>query len=277
MCYNTRIMNALTMESESRAGEQVAVTPTLEQQLEANGFEAFWQDVAESGFQLIPQKQLETERKAALEREKAFYTKVSDAAMLMAGRQSGKVTLLFDVDMTLRDPDAGTIRPAFPLVINDLTQTLGDRLEVGLVTEIMRSYLEKELGAHLLAGVTGRVNPAYLISSGSEERDAQPNLKALREPEDTNDNKALLASVAGIIRPDLKESIEQGEDVPTGWFDMKLPILQHLVDKDSDRGFVIVDDLPYVNSIDSQSDRIHGVCVATEMQNLIRLKAAATA
>lgn len=167
----------------------------------------------------------------ALHREMAFFAKVYSAGMAMSSHFPGKVTMLFDIDNTLREPGADMVRPAFTLAINLLDQELGERLEVGLLTTIPLVALDTKLGGPgYLESVRSKLNTEYFICSGEYElggADASPL---------------------------------------DGWAN-KTKIVKDLAAKHTDRAFVLVDDLKSTDEGLHDNPRVLGVAVTTEIHN----------
>src|SRR5687767_13754957 len=98
----------------------------------------------------------------------------------MAERQDGPILVLFDVDMTIRDPETGAIRPAFGLLINDLNQMYGERVRKGLMYQVVRTQRDKEQAERYLpAGITDAVDQEEFFGSGNASIQADPILEAL--------------------------------------------------------------------------------------------------
>lgn len=199
-----------------------------------------------------------------LERERAFFTKVFMAATEMAERQTGPVTLLFDVDYTVVQNDSRTVRPAFALVIRELSNILGDRLELGILSTRTREgsgelELDDPIGRTPIAG--DKLNPDFLFSSLDLER-SDPSVRSLVYG---NNTIAQIEAAKDVLDPEVIEAIKSGELSTESFYDSKLLVLQGLVSGRPDRAFVLVDDLPVADVLKSKSPNIGGVRVNAEI------------
>ena len=209
---------------------------------------------------------VESSRPEAIDKEKRFFTKIYDAAMTMAERSDGTVTLLFDVDETIVDGPFNNpvVRPAFPAVIKELGETLGDRLEVGLLTTRRQDMLEMELeDPQFLGDVMTHVNPDFVMSSRQFEKD-YPVFEDLIH---NNDDEMKIALTEDIVDPEVIEATRNGIVPAHKWYHTKLAMVQELVNRFPDRSFVLIDDLISAGVIRDDHDRAAGVHVYDEMQN----------
>jgi hypothetical protein len=244
----------------------------------SNGFDDFFEAI-NAGTEFASPEEKSTARTEALERELSFIQKVTDAADEMAKRHDGSIVMLFDVDESLRhvDPEgtaSNMVRPAFLVAANGIREQLGDRLEIGLLTTRPQASLNQELSdPKVLSGVEDMINPTLLISSRDAELNS-PWLQYLQKCEDAGDTEALLGAVRSVIAPEFTEQAKNGEVNSTYWFDLKLAIVDHLVEAYPDKAFVVIDDRPFVEAIDPDSSRVIGVSVASEIQDDFRREAA---
>ena len=198
-----------------------------------------------------------------LTREKAFFTKIFVAALNMADAQSGPVNLLFDVDYTIAHHDARLARPAFGLVVRELDNILGDRLQVGLLTTRSNKgeegmTLDSELHhPTYTAGLTHKLNPDLLISSLDLERSD----RSIYDLVHGTDTAAKLAAVKDVLDPRAVKAVRQGQIDVNDFFDTKLIVLQELSETHPDQAFVVIDDLPLASAVRHDSSSVKGVRV----------------
>jgi hypothetical protein len=199
-----------------------------------------------------------------LRREKAFFTKVFMAAIEMAEIQPEPVTLLFDVDWTLTHYEDLVARPAFALVIRELDNILGDRLEVGLLTTKGAESIESEpYHPTYTKGVSHKLNTNFLISSGDLERDNK--LSAFDSLLEGKDTLAQIEAAQDVLDPNIVESIRSATGNTAELYDVKLGILHELTVLYPDRAFILIDDLPFTDSIRRDSSKVKGVRVREEV------------
>lgn len=195
-----------------------------------------------------------------VEQENRFASKVIEAALDLAARHPGTITVLADVDETIAEGST-LIRPAFPFALNQLQEILGDRIEAGLLTTNSQDVIEERASIYF-EGVKARVNPGFIISSGTYERE-RPELRKLLG---TNDVETKMKMVDEIIDPEIIRATLAGE-YSDRWFDPKLVVLQATVQANRGRAFLYIDDYAYPAILRKDHPQLSGVWVAGEMQN----------
>lgn len=236
-------------------------------------FEAFWNELPE----YLTGRQSDEEKRKALEREVVFVDKVYSAVTQLAETRDGPITILFDVDETLVKDEYGEddqvttyVRPGFGVLMQAIDSTLGDRVDIGLLTSRAQSHLDEEIASpSYTQAVSGKINPDFVISS----RDGHllTGHEALQDaPRSMTAGEELLSlnAIRRIIDPRLASDVEADDwsaiakRVNRGyWYDTKLAILQHLAQEHPERGFVFVDDLPFPAAIDPEHSQVRGVTV----------------
>lgn len=202
----------------------------------------YWRSTVRDEFDKpLTQEEEAAELDKALDREMSFFAKVYGAATYMAERFPGTVTLLFDIDNTLREPGENLARPAFKLAVNLLGERLGPRLEVGLLTTIPLGGLEMERGGPVyLDGVRQSLNTDFFFCSGEYELEGGPT------------------------------------DALAGW-NNKGQIVDDLARKHPEHSFVLIDDLKAKHMTQPTSPRAIHVAVTAEIHNDLWRQAAMTA
>lgn len=207
-------------------------------------------------------------------KEARFFTKVHDAAIEIAERRGGKVTLLADKDFATVEKlgEEWVMRPAFPIAVDVLTEELGqddngeERLEVGsLTTRGMAEYREGAPLPGYMSKFAASVNRDFLLSSRELEQ-AEPQIDQYRRWKGTIEEK--LALVDRIVDPRIIEATRNGNLDIHNWFDTKLIILQRLVESEEnfDRSFVYIED--FIGAEVINHPQIAGVHVFREQQNI---------
>lgn len=210
-----------------------------------DSFREYWLSFAYKDTGMTPGEDvLELEFKDALAREMGFYAKVYGAVEAMAGSQEGTITALFDVDHTIREEGDDKVRPAFTLVIKDLAEKFGPRLELGLLTAIELHQLDAEHnGPAYLGEARDKINPRFIISSIIQKNipDVVGNHGIIRTVKEWGDKNAMLLDIAR---------------------------------QNPDRLFVYFDNLRSADKVNGMNPRVRGVCVAEEAhEDIIRLAA----
>jgi hypothetical protein len=160
---------------------------------------------------------LNAEVDRALAREMSFFAKVYNGVMTVSNRGYEKVAVLFDTDKTIRDAGfladgqgAQLARPAFPLVINVLSEKLGSRFEFGLLTTIPAHGLNPEDSLKWLSDVEEKVNPQLIISSTNYF-----NPRTTKEdPVEQDDKSAIIIDLAS-RRQNSNTAILLVDDIPS--------------------------------------------------------------
>jgi hypothetical protein len=214
-------------------------------------------------------------RREFIEREMAFVDQVLTATTELAESRTGPITILFDVDDTIARNVYGEgneittyVRPGLTILMERLEESVGDRLDVGLLTSRAESHLVQEMASPTyLSAMKDKVNSDFIFSS--REGSSVYNHEALAQAPhglDMGMESVALRAIEKIIRPDMKahaeagdyDSVERSVD-RCHWYDAKLAILQHVADQNPDRGFVFVDDLPFPASVDPSHGQVRGV------------------
>lgn len=212
-----------------------------------------------------------------LAREVRFIDKVYAATMQLAAECDGPVTVLFDVDETLVKNEYAEnnvvttyVRPGFGVLVEALDDALGERVDIGLLTSRAQSQLEEELASPTYTqAATSKLNPQFVMSSrdGKLLRGHEALAGVPRYMESSSEKRALEA-IQDIVDPELKTVIEAndfGEVLRrvdrAHWYDAKLAILQVLAGDNPERGFVLVDDLPFPAAIDPTHPQVRGVAL----------------
>lgn len=243
------------------------------------GFEAYWSELT-NRHTFASDDEAKQEKDIALQKEYAFYNRVVGGVRAMHGRNPGAITtLLSDVDDVFgnvkEDDDKGIrvlVRPAFSLAIETLGDEIGDRLEFGLLTSKPQGTLDAELtNPTYLAGIAKKVtvNPRFMISSRGVARQ-NPYLDKL---EDAKTDEEVWPAIFNIVDPELFTSGYDHEFEIWKRYDTKLAIIDRLVadpaPEDENRVYVCLDDRPYVELIDPTNERVMGICVANEQQDVL--------
>lgn len=202
----------------------------------------YWRSAVRDEFdEPLAEEEEQAELHKALQREMGFFVKVYGAGMYMAEHFPGTVTLLFDLDNTLREPGENQARPAFKAAVNLLSEHLGSRMEVGLLTTIRLERLDMERGDFAYLECAGaNLNPAFFITSGEYEL-----------------------------------GYDSGEAL-SGW-DKKGRIVEDLAHKYPERTFVLVDDLKMSQLPTPMNPRVMCVAVTSEIHNDLWRQAAMAA
>lgn len=234
------------------------------------------------------------DREKQAESDKQFFRNVYNAAMELAESNEGSIAVLFDIDDTLAkaiyDDETGNerldvLRPVIPILANALTEKLGDRLHIGLLTTRGQTHLDDEL-AHpsYTTPLTEQMDPQFVIGTNTRYMtDRSPeNLEEL----DHITNRARswvadnlierIAPALNLIRPILDPELEPAiveDDYATlrdrigggVWADVKLAVLAQLAEQHSDTAFVFVDDRESVRAINPNHSRVRGVCAYETM------------
>ena len=202
----------------------------------------YWQNSVRDEFDepLTPEEEADEIQKALM-REMGFLAKVYGSGAYMAEHFPGTVTMLFDVDNTLREPGKDMARPAFRKAVELLDQRFGERLEVGLLTTIRLGELDLKRGGPVyLDQVRHKTNPDYFICSG-------------------------------------EYAIDQPEDSALSGWDNKGLIVEDLAHRDLERTFVLVDDLKMSQRPSPANPRVMCVAVTNEIHNDLWRQAALAA
>lgn len=198
----------------------------------------------------------------AFQKELRFFEKVYDAATTMGERHHGTVTVLFDVDETLIEGEL--VRPSFSILARHLHETLGDRVEIGLLTTKPQAHVDEEaISPTYMADLSGLTNPDFFISSRHWEK-SYPHLQTVAYGDDLD---AKLAAAGDLIDPAITAETVAGRMSPNTWYHTKLAILADLADSCPDRSFIFVDDLASADVIRDDHAQVAGVYVFEEMQN----------
>lgn len=219
----------------------------------------------------------ETERAEVLDREESFFTKTVAAMLTMAEKGDGPVVMLLDVDFTVlhseivKDgPASSTPRPALLMALRTLRERLGDRLKVGLVTTRPEKGppgnpvgLEDELAEPTYtAAFADLLDRDFVVSTGPWDRPDNPVYDLAYGPDE--DVKLLVAE--DVIGPENTADIKAGK-LDIRKYDSKLIALQTFLDKYPNHAFVMVDDLPFVQLIRTDNQRVKGIHVRAEALN----------
>ncbi len=202
-----------------------------------------------------------------LDREKSFFTKIFVAATDMADSQEGPVTLMFDLDLNLIKN--GTVRPSFGLLVKELGNILEDRLEIGILTsrgaDVDNDTLKSLLVAPIanVPGVAERINPDFVLSSRNLDRKEGPESET--DLLEGDDNEAKIEAAKDILNPAVIEGIRQGKIDSKTFYDSKLIILQRLIPRHPNRGFIVSDDIPYVSFIRDDRGLLKGIWTRDEI------------
>lgn len=190
-------------------------------------------------------------------REDQFALKIVYGAAIMASRRPDSiVTMLFDIDQTIRE-SVGLVRPGLAYALNILHGMLGDRIEAGVLSNLPQAGIDQNLPT-LFEGVLIRVNPRFAISSHARESEDPRMRKQLKD----ND----FSTVEAIVDPNIIQATRQGK-LKDLWFDSKLIIQQEQSFRYPDRSFVYVDDRVHAGVISNRHPRVMGLWVAEEAQN----------
>lgn len=203
---------------------------------------AYWRNSVRDEFDepITPEEEVDEIHKALI-REMGFFAKVYGSGTHMAEHFPGTVTLLFDVDNTLREPGKDMARPAFRKAVELLDRQIGSRLEVGLLTTIRLDNLDvRRGGPAYLEAVKSKVNQEFFICSGEYE-------------------------------------IEAAEDGAISGWDNKGLIVEDLAHKYPERTFVLVDDLKMSQLPTPMNPRVMCVAVTSEIHNDLWREAAMAA
>lgn len=238
-------------------------------------FDAFWDDLPER----FTERKTPEDKRDMLECERLFVQNVlGEIARLAESRESGPITVLFDLDETLvknvygeKDELTTYVRPGFGALMRELDLSFGERVDIGFLTSRAQEHLEEEMREPTYSKVAaGKINHDFVISShrrgGHDLISRGGELEDIPRESVFGEEVLRVAVIQEIIDPQLKAFItDEGEPVimrrvfQRNWYDPKLAILQHIAKKHPERGFVIVDDLSFPDTINSEHPQVRGV------------------
>lgn len=237
------------------------------------GFEFFWNKLSTGMVSLVGEERLHQLKQEALLKEYSFMAKVYTATMQAAAETSNKVICLFDIDGTIgelpEDDESADIhtllRPSFPILVEQLTNELKQQVSFGLLSNRSQKSLDDEMEyPSFLSPVRALMNPLYAFSSGEQERsdllNGVPTQQAIN---------CYLDSIRGIIDSNVIDKTISGEIQFHDWYDTKINTIVGLHAKYPTTTLIVVDNFPYAACFNPVNERIRGICVREEEQQLL--------
>lgn len=242
-------------------------------------FDVFWDDLPDK-FKNPQYMEAQDYKNRLFDREVVFINMVYSAVSQLADRWDGPITVLYDLDETLVaskwTEEAGEkirtqyVRPGFTTLTQILEERFGGRISSGILTSRGQEYLDGEMGTdEQLKVIQERISSDFMFSSsngGLMTNNEEFNEIPIMQEDDESD--LALNAVKNILNPEVADAIRADdhdkiiEIVRSGrWYDPKLAIAQYVAKMNPKRGFVIVDDFPFPNSIDKNHPRLQGVSV----------------
>lgn len=219
----------------------------------------FWQNEGSSLY--LNSRHAPMRRELVKRRERAFATQLIGTVLKIADAHSGNIALMFDVDETiatkraLAEEKERFTRPSLDIVIGILEETLGERLEIGILSTRGQASLDTEKqNPTYLKDIIGRVNPAYVISS----RDGAMALSFKDTLGHSQLKKDERETIRSFVDPQVVETDFRGS-FDIGSHGIKPFVLKELVDSHPDTYFVAVDDHEWVKEINPEYPRVKGV------------------